>query len=93
MKPSARRGQRKTRRRVMNEIVSQIPPRFWEDEEWAYEHYAELLNLYPNKWVAIVGKKVVAVSDGSGKILEEARTKTAQAHIAMVFIEDGSHVY
>jgi hypothetical protein len=53
----------------MNEIISQIPPRFWEDEEWAYEHY-----LYPNKWV-------VAVSDGSGKILEEARAKTAQDHI------------
>jgi len=34
----------------MNEIISQIPPRFWEDEEWAYENYAELLNLYPNKW-------------------------------------------
>jgi hypothetical protein len=60
----------------MNEIISQIPPRFWEDEEWAYEHY-----LYPNKWVAIVDKKVVAVSDGSGKILEEARAKIAQDHI------------
>ena len=77
----------------MNEIISQIPLRFWEDEEWAYEHYAELLDLYPNKWVAIVDKKVVAVSDGSGKILEEARAKTAKDHIAMVFIEDGCHVY
>jgi hypothetical protein len=33
----------------MNERISQIPPRFWEDEEWAYAHCAELLNLYPNK--------------------------------------------
>ena len=57
------------------------------------EHYAELLSLYPNKWVAIVDKKVVAVSDGSGKILEEARARTGKDHIAMVFIEDGSHVY
>jgi hypothetical protein len=78
---------------VVNEIVSQIPPRFWEDEDWAYEHYAHLLNLYPNKWVAVVNKKVVAVSDGSGKILEEARAKTGQDHIAMVFIKDDSHVY
>jgi len=84
---------KKTRRQVMNERISQIPARFWEDEEWAYENYAELLNLYPNKWVAIVDKKVVAVSDGSGKILEEARAKTGEDHIAMVFIEDGSHVY
>ena len=50
-------------------------------------------NLYPNKWVTIVDKKVVAVSDGSGKILEGARAKTGEDHIAMMFIEDGSHVY
>jgi hypothetical protein len=81
------------RRFTMNERMSQIPPRFWEDEEWAYAHYAELLNQYPNKWVAIVDKEVVAVSDGSGRILDEARAKTGRTHIAMVFIEDGSHVY
>jgi hypothetical protein len=43
--------------------------------------------------VAIVDKQVVAVSDGSGRILEEARAKTSRTHIAMVFIEDGNLVY
>jgi hypothetical protein len=43
--------------------------------------------------VAVVDKQVVAVSNGSGRILEEARAKTGRTHIAMVFIEDGSHVY
>ena len=77
----------------MNDILAGIPKRFWEDEEWAYEKYEELLKRYPNKWVAIVNKTVVAVSDGSGSIFEEARAKTGEEHIPIVFLEDGSHVY
>ncbi len=77
----------------MSEILAEIPERFWEDEAWAYENYSDLLRLYPNRWIAIVDKKVVAVSDGSGNILKEAKAKTGEKHVPIVFLEDGSHVY
>jgi hypothetical protein len=77
----------------MTKVLESIPKDFWEDREWAYEHYQELAKKYPNKWVAIMKKKVVAVSDGSGKILEEARAKTKREYIPIIFIEGGINVY
>jgi hypothetical protein len=77
----------------MIEATKDIPKEFWEDREWAWEHYEELMRQYPNRWVAIVDKRVVAVSDGPTDYIEEARRKTGRKHIPVVFIEDGYGVY
>ena len=70
-----------------------IPQRFWNDDRWAKEHYVELVERYPEKWVAVVNGEVVSVGDGPSDVREEARRKTGERHIAVMFIEGGLNLY
>ncbi|MDI6794882.1 MAG: DUF5678 domain-containing protein, partial [bacterium] len=70
----------------MPKVLEGIPREFWDDREWAYAHYQDLAKKYPDKWVAIMDKEIVAVSDGSGNILEEARARTKREYIPIVFL-------
>jgi hypothetical protein len=73
--------------------LEKIPRRFWDDDAWANEHYAELVKKYPLKWVAVVRKKVIAVGDSPASVREEARRKTGEVHIPITFVEGGITVY
>ena len=71
-----------------------IPKSFWQDEKWAFDHYPELLKRYEDRWVAVVNRRVVAASKSSVKAEEQAKAKTGrQSPIAVVFVENGRHVY
>ena len=71
-----------------------IPKSFWQDEKWAFDHYPELLKRYEDRWVAVVNRQVVAASKSSVKAEEQAKAKTGrQSPIAVVFVENGRHVY
>ena len=48
---------------------------FWEDMQWGENNYAELVKRYPDKWVAIVNKKVVAFGESLRNIEIEAERK------------------
>jgi hypothetical protein len=82
---------------MTSEVFKDIPKEFWEDRKWADENHSELVKKYPNKWVAIVDKKVVAVSDGTGRFgrfLEEAKRKTGRQYIPTIFVDAGNiYVY
>ncbi len=69
-----------------------LPKRFWEDKEWAFAHYSELLEKYQNMWIAVLNKKIIAASPDLGKV-EEIKAKAEDKHIPVIFLEDGSHVY
>ena len=49
---------------------------FWEDMEWGEDNYIELVKKYPDLWVAIANKKVVASGQSLGDIEIEAEKKT-----------------
>ena len=71
-----------------------IPKSFWQDQQWAFDHYPELVKRYEDRWVAVVNKRIVAASKSSVKAEEQAKTKTGrQSPIAVVFVENGRHVY
>ncbi|MBI3319183.1 MAG: hypothetical protein HYZ89_01155 [Candidatus Omnitrophica bacterium] len=72
---------------------SEIPKRFWDDLEWGYAHYASLAKRYGNRWVVIVHSKAVAASRNLRKAEETARAKTGEAHVPVIFVERGGHVY
>ena len=74
-------------------MIETEPEEFWEDMRWGREHYSELAEKYPDKWVAIVDKAVVAVGDGIKEIRRIARQKTKRDHIVTLFAECGDHVY
>lgn len=69
------------------------PKRYWEDEKWANEHYGELVRKYPDKWVAVVNKKVVAAGESIRKIEEIARKKTGKKLFPVLFIEGSPAIY
>lgn len=69
------------------------PKKYWEDERWANEHYGDLIKKYPDMWVAIVNKKVVAAGESIRKIEELARKKTRKLLFPIIFIEGSSAIY
>lgn len=48
---------------------------FWEDSNWALKNYTQFIKHYPDKWVAIVDKRVVSSGDDPGIVREEAKKK------------------
>ncbi|MCK4615182.1 MAG: hypothetical protein KAU14_10295 [Thermoplasmata archaeon] len=73
--------------------IPKMPKRFWEDDRWANEHYSELTEEYPNQWIAVVGKKVVAYGKNLAEVEKEARKKTSEDYISLTFAEGDIHVW
>ena len=69
--------------------INREPKEFWEDKKWGEGKYPQLQDEYPNKWIAIVNKKVVA----SGKSLKnteieaERKTGVPRDRIPVLFVE------
>ena len=75
-------------------INQPIPKSYWQDEQWAFDHYPELVKRYGDRWVAVVNRRVIAASKSSVKAEKQAQAKTGrQLPIAVVYVETGRHVY
>ncbi len=74
-------------------MATMEPKEFWEDKRWAREHYGELQRKYRDKWVAIVGEKVVSYGDKLGDVEAEAKRKTGKQYIPLTFVESGAAIY
>ncbi len=55
-----------------------LPKRYFEDSRWGREHIDELVQRYPDKWVAILEKEVVIASKDLGEVEEVARKRAAE---------------
>lgn len=53
----------------MDTNLREIPTRPWtkEDEEWFFEHYADIAEEYAGHWVAVRDQRVVAYYDSGEK--------------------------
>lgn len=73
---------------VMEKIKIE-PKEFWDDKKWVEKNYSDLQDKYPDKWVAIVDKKVVAAGKSLKDIELEAEHKTgvSRDRIPVLFIE------
>ena len=71
------------------------PEEFWEDMKWGEENYSDLMRKYPEKWVAIVDKKVVGVGRSISEAEKEAYKKTGIEikRIPVIFVERGANIY
>jgi len=49
-----------------------------KDFEWIDEHYAELQRRYPNMYVAVSNRKVLAAGKEFGKVYDEAVQKVGK---------------
>jgi hypothetical protein len=61
--------------------------------DWAYANHADLERAYPNQWVAIVDEQVVAAGPDLGEVESQAAEVTDRFDIAILFVEQGIHVW
>ena len=75
--------------------MSKVAKEFWDDLLWSEEHYSELMERFPDKWVAIVDKKAVSSGESIKAVEIEAEKITGRnkSEIPVVFVECGAHIY
>ena len=66
---------------------------FWEDASWGEENYGDLQRKYQDKWVAIVGKKIVSSGKNRREVKEHAIKLTGKKYIPLIYIESGAVIY
>ncbi|MBU0567359.1 hypothetical protein KJ693_05165 [bacterium] len=72
---------------------SDLSKKFWEDKRWGTEHYQDFIKKYPDMWIAVVNRKVVASSKSITEAKEKARRETKRKDIPLLFVEGSVHVY
>lgn len=70
-----------------------ISQEYWENSEWAHEHMNEISEKYPNQWVVIYDKKVVAASTSGSEAEHIATEKVGNQEFVILFAEKGIRVY
>lgn len=73
--------------------IPQIPKEFWEDEDWAYDNYNELVEKYPDQWISIVDKNVVASGKKRAEVIELAKKIAGKRDFPTIFLEKRIRVY
>ena len=77
-----------------NSLIDNLPPReYWEDSRWAHDHMSDLAEEYPNLWVAVVDKRVVAAGKVIGEVEKIAEEKTGRTEFPIILAEKGLRVY
>ena len=55
-----------------------LPKRFWEDERWINEHAMDLVRRYPDQWIAVLNREVVAAGKHLRTVQELGRQKACE---------------
>ena len=77
-----------------NSHPDNLPPsEYWEDSRWAHDHIGDLIEKYPNRWVAVVNKKVVATGKIIGEVERIAQEKTGIVEFPVILAEKDIRVY
>ena len=70
-----------------------VPKYVLADYHWAESHNNLLAKKYPEKWVAVVGKKVIAHGRRADRVLAHAHRQTSHPDVALLFVEGRLHLY
>lgn len=73
--------------------VLPTPKEYWEDSDWADENFSKIVEDYPNLWVAVVDKKVVAAGKVISEVEKIAEEKTGRKSFPILFAERGIHLW
>ncbi len=57
------------------------------DDEWFAAHILELVETYPNQWIAVSGGQVVCSSASKWGVKSEAKRITGGKNFSLYFIE------
>ena len=69
--------------------IQETPLSFRRDQEWALENYQKFMKEYPDQWIAIYDKKVVATGKDLTSVEEAAKKVTGlnSEKIPVLYIE------
>ena len=69
--------------------------KYLEDVKWGLNNYFNLMKKYPDKWVAVVNKKIVSYGENIEKVELNAEKKSGKSKkdIPVFFVEKGAHIY
>lgn len=79
----------KSSKEVIPMSVLKIPELFWEDSRWIEQHYSELVEKYPDQWIAVVNKRVIAHGKDRAKVKKTTMARKKRGDFPLVFIECG----
>lgn len=72
----------------------ELPPKeYFEDSRWLFSNLSELSKLYPDKWIGVVDKKVVAVGNDIGEVEEQVTRITERKDYPIFFVEGRIYIY
>ena len=74
-------------------LPSPVSKEYWENSEWAYEHMNKISAKYPNQWVIIFDKNVIAASKSGSEAERIAREKVGDQEFVILFAEKEIRVY
>ncbi|MBL7075131.1 hypothetical protein ISS37_07830 [candidate division KSB1 bacterium] len=75
------------------QLPNPAPKKYWEDSRWAHEHSVEISERYPNQWIAILNKKVIAAGKDGSKVEKNGAEKAGDQEFVIFFAEKGIHIY
>jgi hypothetical protein len=68
------------------------PQRYWDDSQWAIQNIQMLTASFPNEWVAVFNKQVVAHHPDLDQVLTTTQSNRLNSPV-IKFIERGMYVY
>ena len=66
---------------------------FQSDSDWAIENYSDLMEAYPDQWVAVHLCRVVASGTDLAEVEERATRETGCEEMPVVYVEGDAYVY
>jgi hypothetical protein len=81
--------------RIRRDIPPPPPPdkEYDEDFQWMIDNTEALSKAYPDQWVAIADKQVVACGKTMGEAIKKARKKGRRENCVVDFMEGELYIY
>ncbi len=72
-----------------------IPPAYWDNARWAYQHAADLHRRYEGKWIAVANGQVVAAGADPVAVRRRAARETGRttAEVYVNYMESAGAIY
>jgi hypothetical protein len=74
-------------------IPPPTPKRWFEDHKWISEHHRELVEQYPDQWVAVFKGEVISAGRVLAEVERTAEAKTGERNVAIDLVEAGIKSY
>jgi hypothetical protein len=81
------------KKRATKNLPKSSSPQYWEDSRWSLDHDAEISEKYPNQWVFVFNKNVVAAGKDPNEAERIAIEKVGKQEFVIFFAEKGIHIY